>query len=245
MGLFPLVISARMIIDVRWCLNIATRNCFCQHFIQANYLLCPFWVCVLTGTEQSRNCLKILNLFCWPKPGKKALLASASYHQCCTTARPALFVSLKRSWLGTKVHEWGTWDTGKSEPVLPCRAALSYQRRVLPCSALPSAHQTCTQAKEGGTTTLCKESGISPLSLGTQRLHSSLLGSSTSVPRALPCSGGQSRAALHKPFVGLGAALGASLPSAEGWNPAWSVFIWSFCSSSDRQSLNNDMEYSN
>lgn len=103
----------------------------------------------------------------------------------------------------------------------------------------------CTQAREEGSPTLCKESGISSLSLGTQRLHSSLLGSSISVPRALAGSGGQSRAALHKPFVGLGAALRASLPSAEGWNPVWSIFVWSFCSSFDRQSLNNNMEYSN
>lgn len=129
------------------------------------------------------------------KKGKKALLHN------CTTARPALFVSLKRSWLGTKVHKWGTWDTGKSEPAaacgvcLPCRAAPADKGTFCSASsALCSASsalstQNVHTAREEGSPTLCKDSGISSLSWGTQRLHSSLLGSSTAVPRALPCSG--------------------------------------------------------
>lgn len=39
MGLFPFIITTRMIINVRWGFNIATRNCFCEHIIPANHLL--------------------------------------------------------------------------------------------------------------------------------------------------------------------------------------------------------------
>lgn len=44
MELLSLVITARMIINVRWCLNIATRNCFYEHIVQANHLLCPLFL---------------------------------------------------------------------------------------------------------------------------------------------------------------------------------------------------------
>lgn len=130
--------------------------------------------------EQSRNCFKQLNLFCWPRREKRLclplphnVLAAQQQGQLC------LFVRLKRSWLGTKVGKWGTWDTGKTEPGLP-------ECRVFPlhnCTVLTKAHsallssalntQNTHTAKEKGCPTLCKESGISSLSLGTQRLHSS------------------------------------------------------------------------
>lgn len=97
MELFSLVITARMIIDVRF--NIATRNCFYEHIVQANYLFVPVRHKL---EEQSRNCFKQLNFFGWPKAEKKALLASASVLH---SIEVCLFVRLKRSWLGTKVHK--------------------------------------------------------------------------------------------------------------------------------------------
>lgn len=87
--------------------------------------------------EQSRNCFKQLNLFCWPRREKRLclplphnVLAAQQQGQLC------LFVRLKRSWLGTKVGKWGTWDTGKTEPGLP-------ECRVFPlhnCIVLTKAH---------------------------------------------------------------------------------------------------------
>lgn len=115
-GLFSLVITTRMIRNVQWCLNSATINCFYSTLFK------PIISSALRHKleEQSRNGFKQLNLFCWPKREKRLCLpvphnvtGAQEQGQLC------LFVSLGRSWLGTKVHKWGAWDTGKSEAALP------------------------------------------------------------------------------------------------------------------------------
>lgn len=200
--------------------------------------------------EQSRNCFKQLNLFCWPRREKRLclplphnVLAAQQQGQLC------LFVRLKRSWLGTKVGKWGTWDTGKTEPGLP-------ECRVFPlhnCTVLTKAHSALLSSALNTQNTHGRRRRAVPPSARSQAFLPSLwahrgfilplLGSSISVLRALACSGGQSRAAVHKPFVGLGTTFRATLPSAECWNPVWNIFILTFCSSFDRQSLNNDAKY--
>lgn len=120
MELFSLVITTRMIIDVRWCLNIATRNCFYEHIVQANYLLCSLFL--LDTNSESRAGIVSNNWISFVGQNQKRRLCLPLPHNISAAQQQGqlcLFVSLKRPWVGTKVHKWGTWDTGKSEPALP------------------------------------------------------------------------------------------------------------------------------
>lgn len=87
--LFSLVITTRMIIALRWCLNSATRNCFYEHIIQANYLLCS--LLLLDTNSKSRAGIALNNWISFlgqkQKKGFACLCLSAA-----PTARPVLSV---------------------------------------------------------------------------------------------------------------------------------------------------------
>lgn len=232
-----------MILDVRWGLNIATRNCFYEHNIPASHLLCSLflldtnsksWAAIVSNNWIYFVGQKQKKRLCFPLPHNVS--AAAEQGQLC------LFVRLERSGLGTKVHKWGAWDTGKSEAALPGPAvscALTKAHSALLSSA-PNTQNVHTGKGGGQSHPLQGLGHFFPLFGHTE---------ASFFPSGQQQFSAQSSGLFWRPEQscsaqkGLGTALRASLPSAECWNPVWSIFFWSFCSSFDRQSWNNATKY--